>query len=105
MKIFEITDKNETWSVISGVETEFDISNEFEVDYSDIVELLKILDQLKSQHSVLAAMPTILAFEDKLIKFVNYLFPNEDDVDLEKRKNRANEMLHQISLLKQQLPK
>jgi len=105
VKIFEITERDKTWSAISGVETEFELESEVKLTYATIVELLELLIQLRSKYRVAAAMPTITAFEDKLVKFVNYPFLDEDDADLEDRKNRANTMLLEIASLKQQLPK
>ena len=105
MKIFEITDKNLEWSILSGVETEFELESEVELSYSRAISLLEMLIKLKSTHRVTTWLPTVLTFEDKLIKFVNFPFPDEDDADLDVRRNRARTMLSEISSLKQRLPK
>jgi len=98
VKIFEITDKNLGWSKLSGVETEFDYG------YDEIVTLLELLIKLKSRHRVTTALPAIVEFERRLNEFVDEPFPDEDDADLDNRRNRAQTMLSEISSLKQQLP-
>lgn len=101
MRISEITEENDFWLKLRG------INLEVKSDYDEIVDLLDLLIRLKSPYRVRSWLPTIDQFEAGLNDRLNEIFPDENDHDHDiiEFKILVRRMLDDIKRMKSRLPR
>jgi hypothetical protein len=99
MRISEITEENDSWLKLRGIELEI------KSDYDEIVDLLDLLIRLESPYRVKSWMPTIDQFEAGLNDRLNEIFPDENDHDIIEFKILVRRMLDDIKRMKSRLPR
>ena len=97
VRITEITDKNDIWNKLNGIDLEFD------PEYNFLVKVLTLLIPLKSKHRNQKALVNIEDFEMRASRFLNTQYPDPDDPDVVSVKQKVSEMLSNINGLKSQM--
>lgn len=98
MKIFEITDKNLSWSALKGV----DIDN-VKSSYNSLIKALNIFIRLKSPSRSKMILNNVESFVSTVDKILNISFPDKNDEDIIKMKYELTEMREHILSLSKQL--
>lgn len=97
MKIFEITNKNLGWLAL------VDINPEFKEEYSTIVNYLNLYVGSRSANRNSYLKPVIDQFVDKLNRFLELEFPDQNDPDIIQLQEDVARMRDDIIQLTQRL--
>ena len=97
MKIYEITEKNSSWLVFTGNDTDF------EKEFSRIVYISKMLIHLRRKAKYQDLLELILEFEDKVDRFLQTSFPDQSDEDILHKKKQLLKIKSDLNEIKQQL--
>jgi len=94
VRIFEITDKNKTWNAISG------ISTNYEEEYTLLLRVHDLYTKMKRHHQYPAIVSQMDDFITDATKFVNVVYPDKNDPDIDNIKNNTKQMISHIEQLR-----
>lgn len=97
MNLWEITKKNESWRILSGLELIYDN------DYQRVLHMYTIMTRLKRKNNYPIVIDMIDELLNTLHKFVTTKFPDIEDEDIIFHKEKAATMITELVNMKNNL--
>ena len=95
--LFEITPKNETWTILK------DIKLSYVGDFDHVINTFNVITSLKRKNSYPIIIDMIDSLVEDLTGFIETKFPDIDDEDMTNHKTIAQNQIFELETLKKTL--